>query len=416
MRILFLTNHYPPHIIGGQEYSCQQMVEGLRKRGHEAVVLTSMHGLDNQPVVEDDVYRWLFLEMDLTPWRHVLVFFTQRRARKRENLKRLQRLMQQFSPDIIFIWGMWNLHHSLPALAEKECPGRVVYRFAEYWPTLPNQHRLYWLEPGRRWYSRFPKWVVRQIALAILALEKQPVALKFEHAICVSRATRQVLVEAGFPLAQARIIYTGLDTRNYPENGRQPDSCSAPGRLRLLYAGRLTPKKGVETAIKALATTIHAGGLDGITLKLAGTGDERYVARLHDLAVKQGVEKAVSFLGLVPAAEMPQLMQQCDILLVPSNWPEPFARVVLEGMLSGLVVVATPCGGTGEIVTDNENGLLFAPDDSDDLAAKISCLAANPAARVRLASAGKRMVQQKFTFDVMLDEVEGYLKEISLAH
>src|SRR5512133_2756786 len=102
MRILFLTNFYQIHGAGGEEQSCQQVVEGLKQRGHATLVLTSMHGTNNVPVETDGIYRSLFLEMDLTPWRNSITFFTRRKAREKHNLQCLERVLEQFVPDIVF--------------------------------------------------------------------------------------------------------------------------------------------------------------------------------------------------------------------------------------------------------------------------------------------------------------------------
>jgi hypothetical protein len=67
MHVLFLTNFYLVHGSGGEEQSCQQVVEGLKQRGHTPLVLTSMHGFNNHPEEVDGVYRSLYLEMDLAP-------------------------------------------------------------------------------------------------------------------------------------------------------------------------------------------------------------------------------------------------------------------------------------------------------------------------------------------------------------
>ena len=112
---------------------------------------------------------------------------------------------------------------------------------------------------------------------------------------------------------------------------------------------------------------------------------------------------------------MPQLLRKFDVLVVPSIWQEPFSRMVLEGMISGLVVVATPLGGTTEILRDGENGLLFAPGDSEDLAQKIVCLASDPELRRKLALAGKQTVDERFTVTKMMDELEGYIQDVAYA-
>ena len=208
MRILFLTNFYQVNA-GGEEQSCQQVVEGLAQRGHTTLVLTSMHGTNNVPVEAGGIHQALYLEMDLVPLRHSITFFTKRKAREKHNLQVFENVLQHFDPDIIFIWGMWNLHNSLPALAEARYPHKVVYRFATYWPTLPSQHEVYWRIPGRNWYSRFPKWVLGQFALAMLGAEVRQHPLIYEHAICVSATTRDILVKAGIPISNAQIVLHG---------------------------------------------------------------------------------------------------------------------------------------------------------------------------------------------------------------
>src|SRR5262245_47325783 len=244
MRVLFLTNFYQVQETGGEDQSCQQVVQGLIERGHTTLVLTSMHGTDNLPVETDGVSRSLYLEMDLVPLRHSLNFFTQRKARERHNLRCFERVLEQFAPDIVFIWGLWNLPRSLAVLAEAKYPDHVVYRFATYWPTLPSQHELYWRAPGRTWYSKLIKKVLGQVALAMLTSENQRPHLTFKHAICVSATTRSRLVEAGIPVASARVIYTGIEAKQYSTNQHAHQLSNDNRSLNLLCAGRLVAEKG----------------------------------------------------------------------------------------------------------------------------------------------------------------------------
>ncbi len=412
MRILFLTNFYLPHGLGGEEQSCLQVVEGMKQRGHATLVLTSMHGTHNVPAEAGGVYRSLYLEMDLVPWRHSLTFFTERKARERRNLQRFRRVLEQFEPDLVFIWGMWNLPRSLPAFAEAWDRDRVIYRFATYWPTLPSQHEFYWRTPGRKWYSRLPKRMLGQLALSLLERDAHLPPLTFRHALCVSAATRDRLVEAGIPVANARIIHTGLDVSHYVDGDPQRQRHDHRS-LNLLYAGRLAPDKGIDTAIQATAKLVFGQGLQGLRLSLAGSGSPEYEAHLRRLVNQTGLADYVSFLGRVPPQEMPQLLQRFDVLLVPSIWAEPFARVILEGMISGLVVVATSTGGTPEVILNGENGLLFTPGDPEDLAQKVARVAEEPQSRRKLAEAAQRTVRQRFTLTKMMDEIEGFLQDVA---
>lgn len=415
MRVLFLTNFYQVHGSGGEEQSCQQVAEGLKQRGHATLVLTSMHGSANVPVEVDGIYRSLYLEMDLVPWRHSITFFTSRKAREAHNLQVFERVVQEFDPDIIFIWGMWNLHYSLAALAEARYPDKVVYRFATYWPTLPSQHEFYWRAPGRNWYSRVIKQVLGRVALDILTKESHKVPLTFRHAYCVSAASRDVLVDAGVPIPHARIIHTGLDTRHYLNGREAPVPQRTDRHLKILYAGRLYPEKGIDTLIQAIMGLVGGPGKRKISLSVAGSGSVEYENHLHQLVQQSGLTTHVTFLGWMPPAEMPALLRKFDVLVLPSVWPEPFSRSVLEGMISGLVVVATRTGGTPEIIVNGENGLLFMPNDSEDLARKIASLADDPGSRHQIANAGRQTILERFTMTKMMDEIESYLRDVAYA-
>jgi glycogen synthase len=414
MRILFLINFYRIHGSGGQDLSCQQVISGLKQRDHTTLVLTSMHGTNNVSLETDEVYRSLYLEMDLVPWRHSLTFFTRRKVREKHNIQVFEGVVQRFKPDIIFIWGMWNLPRSLLAFAEATYPDKIVYRFATYEPTLPSQHEVYWRTPGRTWYSRILKGVFSPLALAMLAREKQPHPLAFKHAICVSAATRNNLVKAGIPVENARIIHTGLDAQQYLP-GKNHRASHTNHSLNLLYAGRIWPEKGVDTTIYALEKLVFARGFQNIKLSIVGSGSPEYEQLLRGLVDRAGLSQFVTFSPYVPAEEMPGLFQKFDVLLVPSIWQEPFSRIVLEGMISGLVVIATTTGGTTEVLTDGKNGLLFAPGDAEDLAQKIVFVAANPELRQRLAMAGQRTVVEGFTLTKMIDDIEGCLREVAQA-
>ncbi|MDQ2692868.1 MAG: glycosyltransferase family 4 protein [Chloroflexota bacterium] len=413
MRVLFLTNFYQIHGSGGEEQSCQQVVEGLKQRGHATLVLTSMHGYNNSPVEVDGVYRSLYLEMDLVPLWHSITFFTRRKAREKHNLQVFERVLSEFDPDIIFIWGMWNLPHSLAALAEAKYGHKVVYRFATYWPTLPSQHELYWRTPGRNWYSGLPKRVLGNIALAMLTKEARRAPSGFQHAICVSAATRNVLVEAGVPVSHARIIHTGLDVERYLNSREQHASHGENEGLNLLYAGRISPEKGISTLIEAMSKLVNEQGKQYIRLSLAGSGSVEHESHLRQLVSQSGLTDNVSFLGWVQPEDLPDLLRQFDVLVLPSIWPEPFARAVLEGMISGLVVVAARTGGTPEIIVDGKNGLLFAPNDPEDLAKKIAYLLNDPESRKQMRSAGRQTILDRFTMTKMMDQIESYLQEVA---
>jgi len=243
------------------------------------------------------------------------------------------------------------------------------------------------------------------MAWRMLAQEGWPHRLRFDHAICVSHYIKEALTAMGLPLSDAAVIHGGTDVERFQPN---PGQAHTDGRsLSLLYAGQLAGHKGVATAIEALARLAH--GYPGLRLTLVGSGHRDYEAHLLTLAQMAGLQDRVVFRGSVPREQMPQVLAEHDVLIFPSTGPEALPRMVQEGMAAGLVVVGTTTGGTGEILVDGENGLTFAPEDAQGLARQIERLVHDPALRGRLAAAGRRTVQEKFTLERMVNEIEAYL-------
>ncbi|MBX2998549.1 MAG: glycosyltransferase family 4 protein [Caldilineaceae bacterium] len=408
MRIFVLSNFYPPHVIGGMEQRCKEAVDHLRSRGYQVWVLTSRYGADATPDPADyDVFRLLTLESDLVRYRP-LHFFQRWPQEERENLAHVRRLVGEYAPDLIFIWGMWNLSPALAQLAEDLLPGRVVYSFAQDWPAQPDMHTAYWqTSPAHGWRNP-AKRLLGKLALQRVQRERGEIHLRFEHAICVSEALRQDLIEAGIPLGDCRIIYPGIDLSVFRPTPRQKQT----GQLSLLYAGNVAPHKGVHTALEALEIVVHEAERQHIHLTIAGAGHPEYKDRLQRMVESSGLQPYVTFIDWTPRAQMPDLMRKADVLLFPSIWEEPFSRVILEAMALGLVVIGAPTGGTREILKEGANGLTFPAEDASALAAQIVRLGDDPALASRLAAAAQQEVVASYGIEQMVDRIEGYLLEI----
>jgi glycosyltransferase involved in cell wall biosynthesis len=404
MRILFLSNFFPPARPGGYTQWCHEVAERLARRGHTIGVLTSCYEREKAPAGEHNIFRLLHLEGDLNYYQP-LHFFTRWKKQHRENLVALEQTVKDFAPDLIFVWGMWALSKALPALAEQLLPGRVVYYLSDYWASALDMHTTYWQSATQHGLMQTPKRVLGKVAMSMLAKEGQP-DLKLEHVICVSASVRDLLVEAGLPIQHALIIHGGTDVERFLGIHRRD---YASGHLKLLYAGQLVGHKGVHTAIEAMARLVNQQKLNQITLTLVGSGHPDYEAFLRDLVERERLHDFVTFHKPVSKEEMPVILQQSDVLIFPSIYEEPLARMTQEAMASGLIVVGTTTGGTKEILRDGETGLTFAPEDADGLANQLTRLISEPDLCCRLAEAGRQTVLENFTLDKMVNNIEAYL-------
>jgi glycogen(starch) synthase len=409
MRLLFLSNLYPPYEIGGYEQWCQEVAVRLRQRGHSVTVLTSRHGLNGTPPIEEDIIRTLYLQADVNHYKP-LDFFLQRSRQEQWNQHELRRVLDQTRPDLAVIWGMWDLSRNLPYWIEQWMPGRVAYYISSYWPADTDIHVEYWQTPANRRISELSKQPVRSAALAQLRREGYPPRLRFDRAVCCSRYVRDTLVQAGKLPAQTGVLLGGIDPE--PILHHTANKASAPdGTLRLLFFGSLLQQKGVHTAIEAMGLLKQKGCADRVTLTILGGGHPDYEAYLHQLVDELRVADRIVFAGRVSRDEVPAWLCRFDVFLFTSIWPEPMARAVMEAMAAGLLVIGSEVGGQVEMLDNDRNALTFRAADAAGLAHQIERVLDDPALLKRLSEAGQQLVLERFTLDRMVTDVEAFLAE-----
>jgi len=409
MHILVISNYYPPLELGGWEQLTRDVCTRLTQRGHQVRVLTSNYRADERVPRESHVERVLHLESP--DHVHYHPHYTLWRSWwERQNRHALQRVVDEFEPDVIFVNGMWNLPHSVARHAEELLPQRVVYYVASYWATELDAHTSYWHGSANGSWRQIPKgWLSKLVHKTLLPNARRN-QLDFAHVLCVSAFMQNHMIcEAGVPRPQTRVVHNGIE----PELFRMRNLAQSSEQVRFLYAGRLSQAKGVHTAIEAFVRALNINAHLPMTLSIVGGGTPAYEAQLRKQVAESNATQAVSFYGKVPREQMPAILAEHDVLLLPSIWDEPLARMTQEAMACGLVVIATSTGGTPEIVHDEQNGLLFAANDVEMLAKKITRVAGDGALRRRLAQAARQTVDDHFTMDRMVDEIESYLQMVT---
>ncbi|MCB9107509.1 MAG: glycosyltransferase family 4 protein [Anaerolineales bacterium] len=392
----------------------QDINHRLQARGHTTRVLTSTHGIDT-PTHEADVGRLLTLESNI--YNYQPRQFLGHKRRLKQNLEHTRQTIERFRPDVIFIHVMWNLSRGIAWLAEQLCPGRVVYYVANDWPHAIDPHTAYWCDQAERPLLNIAKSVIAPIPLKIVAEENRTFNLKFDHVLCVSQAVKNDLGRnAGIAPENMSVVYNGVETDLFVPPEPTPNGQTEPGALSLVYAGSLVTHKGVHTAIQAMAILAKNPELDGVTLTIIGGGHPDYEAYLKKLVIEANLTQRVKFVGRVPREEMPALLQKFDVLIFPSIWEEPLARMTQEAMAAGLVVIGTLTGGTGELLVENETGLTFEPEDPNKLAQQIERLSLDPALQSTLRKNGRDTVIARFDLCRMIDEIETYLTRVIENH
>jgi glycosyltransferase involved in cell wall biosynthesis len=399
LRILVISNLYPPLHLGGYELGCADIVDALRARRHEVTVLTSRYGVE-APCVEGNVHRLLWFQP-------ALISNSRFRAlrRERDDQRALVQLVTVVKPEVIFAFSFYRISAALLLAAQRHCPP-VTYAFSAEWlePGCGHDPWLgFWRGEAATPLKRFVKRVARRLLDPVVSTGLVP--LDIRHAYFTSGRLRELYLAKGLPVQDAEVIPWGVDLERFrPEV--QPGEDSA---LRLLFAGRIAKEKGLHTAIEALTLLQNGPECPEVRLTVAGpTQEADYLAFLRRRIEACGLAPRVHFLGAIPREAMPQLYRSHDALLFPSIWEEPFSIGLLEAMASGLAVVGTTTGGSREVLREGVNALTFPPGDAPALAHQVRALC-DPALRQRLGREARRNVEERFSMDRMVDRVEAFL-------
>lgn len=379
---------YPPQSFGGYELLWLGAVEHLRRRGHEVRVLTTDVRSGSSRPDDPDVHRelhWYWRDHGFPrrkPWELLRI--------ERHNQAVLDRHLVELRPEVVSWWSMGGMSLSLLESVRRAGIPAVAFVID------------HWLEYGPhadRWSHSFGgrKGVAAPLAETLTRLPaKTDFALAARY-VFASDAVQRKALDAMPGLEDIGIARCGIHPRFLDATP------AGPWRWRLLYVGRLDERKGIHTAIDALALVPEA------RLTIVGGWDGREQARLAERARGAGLEERIVFAGQHEHDELPTFYAEADAVVFPVIWDEPWGLVPLEAMGCGCPVVATGRGGSGEYLRHGENCLLFEAEDHESLAAALRRLADEPELRERIREGGlataPRYTEERFN-QAVEDELE----------
>lgn len=228
-----------------------------------------------------------------------------------------------------------------------------------------------------------------------------------ERVIVISAPTQAAVEGMGVPAERICIICPTVDSVRFRPFRR--DTCRAlmslplsrPIMLSVCRLDKTARHKGVDTALRAVS--VMKDSLPEIYYVVAGDGDD--LPRLQGIVREFGIESHVHFVGAVDAADLPRLYAAADVFVLPNRREvtngghsvEGFGIVLLEAASAGLPLVATPHTGGIDVVRHGETGVLVRDVSADGLAAALLDVVRDRAARTRMGSAARVLVQEKYT-------------------
>ncbi|MBF0408000.1 MAG: glycosyltransferase family 4 protein [Candidatus Riflebacteria bacterium] len=394
MKILIISNLYPPHYLGGYEILCAQVVESFIRSGHEITVLTSnftssaspssvqtsekVHGNSEQR--PEQIIRKLTLYPDFG--KPPVIDRMMRLSQTRHNRNLTREIIAKGNFDAIFIWSQLRLSIGCAAAAE-ESGIKVFYTF--------NDEHIIGYKPAE--FSLYPIKLLKYLRDRYIFQDITFENLKFQRTTCISATLKNNLLRQGLKIPDSKVIFQGIPVENFPckENSGEIHS-----PLKLLYAGQLHEYKGVHVLLEAAAKLVKIRQLK-LNITIAGDGPAEYKSTLNKLA--KDCACPVEFCGRLPHSELPALYRNNDIFIFPSLWQEPFGLTHLEAMASGTPVVSTNDGGHGEFLKNHENSLIFEKGNSDQLADCIFELVSNDTLRSEIIKTARNLIDKTFSIE-----------------
>jgi len=241
-------------------------------------------------------------------------------------------------------------------------------------------------------------------------LHSKEVLERMTLGLCASTDLKELLISHGVPEDKLRVHRLGIDLSRF-----NPKSVRPEGPVRLCVVARFVEKKGIEYAIRAYAP--HAS--EDVLLDIIGDGP--LDGELRALVARLGLERFVSFLGVLRPEEVAERVSASDVLLAPSVVTRSGDResgliVAKEAAACGVPVIATVHGGLPDIVEDGRTGFLVPERDVQRLSERLGRLIADPALRRQMGGAARLKMEREYDVRERVTELEGLYDEAIARH
>ena len=404
MRVLIVTDAFPPRC-GGSGWSTFHLARALAARGHAVRVVKPQANLagvgyrehEGIPVVDfgyalHDVPYVRSFERDL--WL----------ARRLERF--LAAELASWPADVVHAQHALSTPPAISAAARLGLPSIATVR--DYWTvcyfTTAHVEGAFCPECGftkmlacmkekspHAYWAGIPLMPYMRSAVR----RKQRALAAADAVIAVSEYVAARAVRGIVGADATYVIPTSIDLAEVSRVCEERPATPVPARF-LLFVGKISRLKGADFALDVLARLRHS-----IPLVMLGEGRER--AAIERRAHEQRLD--VRFLPWVDNREVLRIMRRATLLLVPSLWPEPLSRTVIEGMAVGVPVAATDRGGIHDQILHQQSGLVL-PADASSFAAAVDRFLDDASARPRFVSAARTRVENTFDHGVVLPRYE----------
>lgn len=359
MKVVLLSHVFGQDLGGGATTAVMHLAKGLLALGVEVSVISTHSGPASKSVSADGMVvrklppRNLYWveEKDMHPvprkaiWQLIDTW-------NPAMLGQLRAALKEEAPDIIHVHKLRGLSPAVWSAAGSVAP--LFQTCHDYEVMSPEGTLRGWLGE----MARSQAWVLRPYQRMRASMSS-----RVNVVTAPSRYTLSTITAAGF-FARARQAVVpnshGMTTAQLRDVRASHSYGSADGPLRFLYLGRLETAKGIDVLVDAFTRVTRER--PEAELHLAGFGSLE-----DELRSWSESSRSIQFHGAVFGKAKQELIRACDVLIVPSVWPEVFGIVVVEAYAQGKPVIASRIGGLPELICEGETGFLIPADDASAL-------------------------------------------------
>lgn len=407
MKILHVNKFFDFH--GGAEVYLHQLMHEQAEAGHEVHVF-STRSHKNAPSPDEKYFVERFdLDRREGFWRDL------KKARNflwnPEAKRGLARMLADLRPDVVHLHNIYH-HLSTSVLEPIRASGIPCvqtlhdYKFASAnYAMFGHGEICEHGKNGRYWeIIRYRCLQNNLLSSALAAAEKWMTDRKqsYERTVrlflCPSHFMKRKMEEWGKPADRLRYV---------PNPTYLPTRAAGRGGGYVLYAGRLSVEKGLESFLHGAARVPE------LPVKIAGRGPQE--ALLREL-VKRLHIRQVEFLGFIPPEQLLSIRERAEAVVLPTVSYENASGALLEAMASGLPCLATDIGGNPELVNNGENGFLVRPGSAEswtDALQKFMRLSNEE--RDRMGEAGRERIRKNHLWSQHVERVAACYQEAGAA-
>ena len=334
LKIILINTLYSPNFVGGAERSVQLLAEGLVKQGHNVSVISLQHnsstisfkvinGVKAYYLSNKSIY-WPFTEGKVSKVKKMFWHFSDTYFSMYKSA--VKKILEKESPDIIHTNNLSGFSTSLLRLLKAK--GYPVIHTARDYYLLCYKNTLY--KNGSNCKSLCKDCSI----LSKWKLENVNANVNMFVGISNHILNRHINTGLSKNMPVKRIYNAVKTTKQYKNPSQNPIKSFG-------YLGAINKAKGVEVLLNTFCSKDIQD--ENWSLKIAGKGDSDYVNQIKSDFKSDKIE----FLGFVDSNEF---YKDLDALIVPSQWEEPFGRVVIEAVQMGVVVFVSENGGLKELI------------------------------------------------------------------